>query len=111
MWRYKYGCFSEDQIFEIKVRMRKQIYFLLLCVDNNTRDSVGDVNVDKVFEEILIWFDGLNELLFHPASLVKIIALLEAARKEYNSSTFKFSRYRKMILDAGAEVLKIEEAE
>ena len=109
MWKYKYGDFEDGQIDEAKKRMRKQIYFLLLYVDPATRDEYAHVDVEKAFTGILRQFDGLNEILFYPPALVKIISLLEEAKKEYLSSDFRFDVYRKLVLDAGNEVLNIEE--
>lgn len=109
MWEYKYGFFLDKQIEEIRVYMQKQIYFLLLYVDKKTCEKYKDVDVNKAFESILTWFDGLNEILFYPTELVKVIALLEEAKKEYNKSDFEFKKYRKLILEAGSEVLNIKE--
>jgi len=84
MWEHKYGTFSDDQETVTKKYMQKQIYFLLLYVDDKTNDAYNGVDVDKAFENVLSWFGGLNEVLFCPAPLVRVIALLEAARMEYN---------------------------
>lgn len=109
MWNYKYGTFQDKQMSEVKVLMRKQIYFLLLCVDKKTRDNYEKINVSELFEHLLSWFDGLNEILEYPAELVKAISLLEEARLEYGKTDFDFLRYRKLILDAGNEVMRIKE--
>ena len=109
MWKYKYGDFENGQIDEAKKKMRKQIYFLLLYVDPATRDEYAHVDVEKAFTSILYQFDGLNEILLYPPSMVKIISLLEEAKKEYLSDDFSFEVYRKLVLDAGNEVLNIEE--
>lgn len=106
---HKYGFFSNQQFEETKTHMRKQIFFLLLCVDPNTKKEYEQINVNLTFENILTQFDGLNVLLNYPIELVKVMSLLEAALKEYNSSNFSFEKYRKLILSAGSEVLKIEE--
>lgn len=111
MWVYKYGKFKNKQISEIKAYMRKQIYFLLLYVDPNTCEKYKHVDVDKAFVSVLYWFDGLNEILFYPSALVKVISLLEEARKEYQSENFHFDVYRKLVLDAGNEVLNIQEVD
>lgn len=109
MWKYKYGGFKDAQMDDVKLHMRKQIYFLLLYVDKKTCDDYKGVDVEKAFTNILNWFDGLNEILFYPPKLVKVISLLEEARKEYRSDNFEFTKYRKLILDAGSEVMNIEE--
>ena len=109
MWKYKYGGCVDGQVSEIKTYMQKQIYYLLLYVDKKTCDEYKGVDVDKAFVNILYWFDGLNEILSYPKELVKVVALLEEARKEYSSEGFEYSKYRKLILDAGSEVMKIQE--
>ena len=41
--------------------------------------------------------------------LVTVLSLLQAAMTEYNNPEFDFQTYRKLILDAGAEVEKLKE--
>lgn len=105
---YKYGDFSQSQIAETKEKMRSQIFFLLLIVDEKTRDNY-DVDVNKVFENVLSTFGGLNDLLNYPQEFVSVMSLLDAAYLEYNSDNFRWTKYRKMILDAGNLVLQIKE--
>lgn len=107
--KHKYGEFTESQVAVTKQSMRKQIYFLLLCADPKTKDNYQNVDIDQAFESILTKFGGLNEVLLCPPELVKVLALLEAARIEYSKESFNFAHYRKLILDAGNEVLKIKE--
>lgn len=109
MWTYKYGEFEDNQIKKTKEAIRKQIYFLLLIVDPNTKAEYSNIDVDQAFEGLQNKLAGLNELLLYPPELVKIMSLLEAAWLEYHKEDFKFSIYRKLVLDAGSEVLKIKE--
>lgn len=109
MVNHKYGEFSEEQIKSTKTRMQKQIFFLLLCVDEKTKEEHVNVNVNEAFINLLTWFGGLNEILSYPPELVRVISLLEEARQEFNSESFEFQKYRKLILDAGSEVMKIKE--
>lgn len=111
MWPYRDGCFSTDQIDEAKKYMRRQIFFLLLYVDPKTKDKYENVDVVQAFDSVLTWFSGLNVALEYPAPLVQVISLLEAAKMEYQSPAFDFAKYRKLVLDAGCEVLKIKEVE
>lgn len=108
---YKYGEYTKEQISDIKQYIRKQIFFLLLCVDRDTKEEYKNVSVDQAFDSLLQRLAGLNELLCCPAELVRVMTLLEAARLEYNSPSFQFSKYRKLVLDAGNEVNKIKEVD
>ena len=111
---HKYGEFSDNQISETKKVMRKKIFYLLLCVDPKTRDEHKDTDIVKAFDSTLREFGGLNDVLFHPTSLVRVISLLEAALVEVSSpdfttADFEHCTYRKLVLDAGAEVMNIKE--
>lgn len=108
---YKYGDFTQEQITQTKQKMRKQIFFLLLIVDPKTA-SEYDVDIDAAFQNVLWTFGGLNDLLKYPQELVTVMSLLDAAYLEYRSGAdFSFGKYRKLVLDAGNEVLKIKEVE
>ena len=109
MWKHKYGEFDPTQVEDAKKYIRKQIYFLLLYVDPNTKDEYPNVNVESAFNNILTKISGMNELLFYPAEIVVVLSLLEQALTEFKNPDFSFSVYRKLILDAGNEVLKIKE--
>lgn len=106
---HKYGEFSENQIALIKKSIRGSIFFLLLCVDNETKDEYEDVDVNEAFTNLLNKLGGLNSILFEPPELVTVISLLERAMWTYNKPKFNFYKYRKLLLDAGSEVLKIKE--
>lgn len=106
---YKYGVFTENQMSETKKKLRNQIFFLLLIVDNKTKKKYSDVNVDEAFGDLLRRIGGMNKLLSYPSEVVMVSSLLEAALTEYHSPEFRFSKYRKLILDAGAEVQNIKE--
>lgn len=108
---HKYnGSFTSSQIEKTKKSLRGSIFFLLLCVDSKTA-SEYDENVDvvKCFENLLYRMGGLNELLKNPVEIVTAMSLLESALTEYKKEDFDFKVYRKLILDAGAEIAKIEE--
>ncbi len=107
MWPYREGAFNDEQIEVTKKRMRSQIFYLLLYVDKREAEHYEHVDVVQAIENALTWFSGLNTALNYPPALVKVISLLEAAKSEYESADFDFGRYRKLILDAGNEVLKI----
>lgn len=106
---YKYGEFSENQIQTTKIYLRKRIYFLLLIVDPKTRDNYKNVDIDEAFNSELLKIGGLNSILYEPPELVTVLSLLEAALLEYHNEDFSYAKYRKLVLDAGNEVLKIKE--
>lgn len=112
--QHKYGSFEQSQIAEVKQEMRKRIFYFILIADPETCDQYKDVDVEAAFNNELHWLGGLNEILFYPPELVRVIGLLEAALHEYKTPTwrdvpFRKSLYRKLVLDAGSEVLKIKE--
>lgn len=109
--KHLYGEFSEQQIIKTKKKLRSSIYFLLLCVDPNTSNDYSNIDVNKAFDCLLYKLDGFNTLLFFPQEIVEVMCLLKAAQNLYNSQHFQYEVYRKLVLDAGAEVLKIREVD
>ena len=51
--------------------------------------------------------DGLNRLLSYPTEIVTIMCLLEAALVETRKEDFDYLVYRKLVLDAHAQIDKI----
>lgn len=107
--KHLYGEFSENQIAQTKKSLRGSIFFLLLCVDPKTSWEYKDVDVNQCFNGLLLKIGGLNELLLKQPEVVTTMSLLQAALMEYNSPDFNFVIYRKLILDAGAEIDKLRE--
>ena len=107
--KHLYGEFTQNQIAQTKKSLRGSIFFLLLCVDNKTSHEYKEVDVNKCFKGLLLKLGGLNELLMNQPELVMVLSLLQAAMNEYNNPEFEFKTYRKLILDAGAEVEKLKE--
>ena len=107
--QHLYGEFTRNQIIQTKKSLRGSIFFLLLCVDNKTSHEYKEVDVNKCFKGLLLKLGGLNELLMNQPELVMVMSLLQAAMNEYNNPEFEFKTYRKLILDAGAEVDKLKE--
>lgn len=107
--KHLYGEFSENQIAQTKKSLRGSIFFLLLCVDPKTSWEYKDVDVNQCFNGLLLKIGGLNELLLKQPEVVTTMSLLQAALMEYNSPDFNFIIYRKLILDAGAEINKLRE--
>lgn len=107
--KHKYGEFIPEQISSVKQSIRKSIFFLLLYVDPKTKHEYEGVNIGKAFNSLLYKLGGMNDILFYPPELVTVISLLQQALIELNKEDFSFAVYRKLILDAGAEVDKIKE--
>ena len=107
--KHLYGEFTKEQIVQTKKSLRSSIFFLLLCVDKTTALEYKEVDVNKNFEGLLLKIGGMNELLMNQPELVTVLSLLQAALIEYNSPNFNFRTYRKLILDAGAEVARLKE--
>lgn len=107
--QHLYGEFTQNQIAETKKSLRGSIFFLLLCVDNKTSHEYKEVDVNKCFNGLLLKLGGLNQLLMNQPELVTVMSLLQAAMNEFNNPDFNFQTYRKLILDAGAEVYKLKE--
>ena len=107
--KHLYGEFTEEQIVQTKKSLRGSIFFLLLCVDKQTAHEYKDIDVNKSFQGLLFKIGGMNELFMNPPELVTVLSLLQAAMTEYNNPEFNFKTYRKLILDAGAEVDRLGE--
>lgn len=106
----KYGQYSSAQVSSIKHSIQKSIFFLLLYVDPETRDNYPNIDVNEAFRSLQLRLNGLNSILLEPPELVRTMSYLESAMQIYNGD-FDFMRYRKLILDAGAEIMKIKEVE
>ena len=104
MVSHKYGEFADMQISEIKQILRKRIFFLLVVAEDNSK--FPDVNLPLAHTTLMWKISGLNQLLGEPTELVTVLSLLEEALNNLKTD-FDFVKYRKLILDAGAEVLKI----
>lgn len=103
----KYGEYSKNQIASVKLYIRKSIFFLLLYVDSNTKEIYQGVDVENAFQSLQLKLNGLNKILLEPPELVIVMSLLESALSEYKKNDFNFKVYRKLILDAGSEIMKI----
>lgn len=106
-----YGEFTQTQIAQIKKSLRGSIFFLLLCVDPKTSSEYENVDINKCFEGLLLKLGGMNDLLMNQPEIVTTMSLLQAALNEFNKSSFDFHIYRKLILDAGAEIDKLKEGD
>ena len=107
----KYGSYSSTQIQAIKLSIRKAIFFLLLYVDPATKEKYPDIDVADAFRSIQFRLNGLNRILLDPPELVETMSLLESALEEYESECFEWSKYRKLVLDAGSEIMRLKEGD
>lgn len=99
--------FSAEQIQNEKKLLQKKIFYLLLIVDPETASNYPNVDIEAAFEDIFSDIDGLNEVFSYPVEMVNVAKKLAKALKEFQSEDFQFKKYRKLVLDAGSEVMKI----
>ncbi len=104
-----YGHFSEKQLSEYKVKLHKELFWLLLYKDPKTKDQFKNTNFEKYFINLMKKINGLNTLLFYPVEIVSILCLLQAAFNETKTEPFDYLSYRKLILDAHSLVDKLPE--
>ena len=109
--KHKYGNFTTSQISLTKKIIRKQIFFLLLCVDPKTKNNYKHIDVNDAFKGLLCKLGGLNSILGEPQELVDVISLLEEALRKYNEPDFNFKTYRSLVLNAGSIVDVIKEVD
>lgn len=102
-----YGHFDDNQFENYKVKLHKDLFWLLLYKDPKTKDDFKNVDFDKYFINLMLRIDGLNEILSYPVEIVTIMCLLQAAWDESRYENFNYQEYRKLILDAHHEVDKI----
>lgn len=107
----KYGSYSSTQIHSIKLSIRKSIFFLLLYVDPATRQSYPNIDVADAFRNLQYKLNGLNDILLEQPELICTMSLLESALNEYQSECFDWLKYRKLILDAGSEIMRLKEGD
>ena len=105
MVSHKYGEFADMQISETKEILRKRIFFLMLVAEDNGK--FPEVDLVKAHTALMWRLAGLNDLLNQPTELVTVLSLLEEALNTIKTN-FDFAKYRKLILDAGAEIMKIQ---
>lgn len=109
--KHLYGNFSDKQIEKLRKSIRGSIFFLLVCVDPETKDKHKDVDVEKNFDYIITRLNNLNKLLIDRVEIIDVISMLHSARLEYRNPNFDFKVYRKLVLDAGAEVERLKEGD
>ena len=107
----KYGNYSSYQISSVKKTLQKSIFYLLLYVDPQTKDQYPDIDVNEAFKSLQFRINGLNSILLEPPELVETMSYLEAAQQVFGDEPFDFKVYRKLVLDAGATIMKVKEVD
>ena len=105
--RHLYGYFTDEQMENYKIKLHKELFWLLIYQDPETKNNYLDVDFNKYFDGLMRKISGLNKLLFYPTEIVSIMSLLEAALIESQKEEFNYKAYRKLVLDAHSLVDKI----
>lgn len=105
--KHLYGYFSDKQMDNYKVKLHKELFWLLIYQDPETKNEYPNVDFNKYFDGLMKRMNGLNKLLSYPAEIVAIMSLLEAALIETEKIEFDYQTYRKLVLDAHSLVDKI----
>ena len=101
MMKYIYGVFTDRQIKEAVRAMHSDIHKLLLHKDRYFEETLFESNEDYLnyFRNLLFRFGGTNELFGEPSQLVAFMSTLQAAYDEVTSDRFRWSVFRRAILD------------
>ena len=105
--QHLYGEFTTEQMEKYKVKLHKELFWLLIYKDPKTKDEYLNVDFNKYFDGLMKKINGLNELLFYPIEIVSIMSLLQAAMIESRNPDFNYKIYRKLVLDAHSLIDKI----
>lgn len=105
--KHLYGYFTDEQMENYKIKLHKELFWLLIYQDPETKNNYLDVDFNKYFDGLMRKISGLNKLLFYPTEIVSIMSLLEAALIESQKEEFNYKAYRKLVLDAHSLVDKI----
>lgn len=100
--KYLYGEFTNKQIIEATKQMHNDIHKLLLYKDLNITETIfkNDEEFLSYFNNLLFRFGGLNELFNQPPMLVSLMSTLQAAYDEVRSNDYKYTTFRRAILDS-----------
>ena len=102
-----YGYFTDGQVENYKIKLHKDVFWLLLYKDPEKINDFKNVDYEKYFAGLMLKINGLNELLSYPAEIVEIMSVLEAALLETRKDCFNFRIYRKLLFDAHSLIDKI----
>ena len=98
---YVYGEFTNKQIKEAVRAMHSDIHRLLLYKDKKIEEIIFEPEEEYMayFKNLLFRFAGMNELFGEPPQLVAFMSTLQAAYDEISSENFRYSVFRRAILD------------
>lgn len=98
---YIYGEFTDKQIREAVRAMHSDIHRLLLYKDKKIEEIIFESEEEYMayFKNLLFRFAGMNELFGEPPQLVAFMSTLQAAYDEILSENFRYSVFRRAILD------------
>lgn len=98
--------YSREQILSNIAHLRKKIFFLLICVDPQTKNQFEHININDAITNAIDEINGLNIVLEckYP-EFVSVVSLLETAKLKVDD----FSSYRKVVLEAGSKMQHLEE--
>ena len=91
-----YGSFTAEQMESIKEKYHKRVHWLLVYVE----EGYDKRKLDAYFRSVLLQVSGLSELLHSPSEMVDLMSNLQAAKSLIQSEDYRFSDYRKLILDS-----------
>ena len=98
---YVYGEFTNKQIKEAVRAMHSDIHRLLLYKDKKIEEIIFESEEEYMtyFKNLLFRLAGMNELFGEPPQLVAFMSTLQAAYDEISSDHFRYSVFRRAILD------------
>ena len=98
---YVYGEFTNKQIKEAVRAIHSDIHRLLLYKDKKIEEIIFESEEEYMayFKNLLFRFAGMNELFGEPPQLVAFMSTLQAAYDEILSENFRYSVFRRAILD------------
>jgi hypothetical protein len=108
---YLYGEFSDSQIELNAEIMHSEIHKLLLHKDKRIEEIIFDSEDDflRYFNNLLYRYGGFNELLGEPVYMVSLMSTLQAAYDEARNKPFRYSVFRRLILDSHGYITQMFE--
>lgn len=97
----KYGSFTDASVDDLKVKLHKKLFWLLLYKDPNISQKYEHVDFEKYFVTLMKELNALEQMVINGSGeLLEVMAMLQVAYHQTESSDFDYHTYRKFILDA-----------